>query len=216
MHVLYGLCVLWTVCLDPHVIKSMQSACKCPNVDHWYTLKRCHLIKKDWITHAEDLIMKSFSFLCEWQEYSIRDSYHTDIYSAQKKKLNGPEGAKYFFPVERSKFFLALLYYGRSSPSCPMVRRWYVESFTFYLNFPTPTPHFESCKLLKSAFTCVKKAGPPVSVQFWQKDLSHCYREKIICNSGAVKFLFLRTVIISNNVHLLDAIFWAKLEKVHY
>ncbi len=37
------------------------------------------------------------------------------LYSAQKKKLNGPKFAKYFFPVERSKFFLALLYYGRSS-----------------------------------------------------------------------------------------------------
>ncbi len=28
------------------------------------------------------------------------------MYSGQKKKVNGPEGAKYFFPVERGKFFL--------------------------------------------------------------------------------------------------------------
>ncbi len=25
------------------------------------------------------------------------------VYSAQKKKVNGPEGSKYFFPVERGK-----------------------------------------------------------------------------------------------------------------
>ena len=31
--------------------------------------------------------------------------------SGQKKKVNGPEGAKYFFPVERGKFFFAPLYY---------------------------------------------------------------------------------------------------------
>ncbi len=30
----------------------------------------------------------------------------------------------------------------------------------FYLNFPTPTSHFESCKLLKSALTCAKETGP--------------------------------------------------------
>ncbi len=30
-------------------------------------------------------------------------------YSGQKKKVNGPEGSKYFFPVERGKFFLAPL-----------------------------------------------------------------------------------------------------------
>ena len=37
-------------------------------------------------------------------------------YSAQKKKLNGPEDAKYFSPVEVGIFFLVPLYYGRSSP----------------------------------------------------------------------------------------------------
>ncbi len=37
-----------------------------------------------------------------------------EIYSAQKKKLNGPEGAKYFFPVEGGIFFLGPMYYGRS------------------------------------------------------------------------------------------------------
>ena len=34
-----------------------------------------------------------------------------------------------------------------------------VELFISYLKFPTPTPHFESCKLLKSELTCVKKTG---------------------------------------------------------
>ena len=38
------------------------------------------------------------------------------IYSPQKKKLNGPEGAKYFFPVEGGIFFLGSMYCGRSSP----------------------------------------------------------------------------------------------------
>ena len=37
-------------------------------------------------------------------------------YSGQKKKVNGPEGAKCFFLDERGKFFLAPLYYGQSSP----------------------------------------------------------------------------------------------------
>ncbi len=39
-------------------------------------------------------------------------------YSGQKKKVNGPEVAKYFFPVEEGIFFWAPLYYGRS---CIMV-----------------------------------------------------------------------------------------------
>ncbi len=33
----------------------------------------------------------------------------SSLYSGQKKKVNGPEGSKYFFPVERGKFFLAPL-----------------------------------------------------------------------------------------------------------
>ncbi len=31
------------------------------------------------------------------------------MYSGQKKKVNGSEGAKYFFPIEKGKFFLAPL-----------------------------------------------------------------------------------------------------------
>ncbi len=54
-----------------------------------------------------------------WQ-YTVRFPY-----SGQKKKVNGPEGAKYFSPVERGKFFLAPLYYGRSFPVYPLVRSWY-------------------------------------------------------------------------------------------
>ena len=65
------------------------------------------------------------------------------IYSAQKKKVNGPEGAKYFFPVEVSIF-----------------------------------------------------------LKFWQKELSHYYRKKLICNSGAVNFLFLTTVVRHKNVKI--------------
>ncbi len=45
---------------------------------------------------------------------------YAGAYSAQKKKLNGPEGAKYFSPFERSKFFLALLY---SSISTVLAKR---------------------------------------------------------------------------------------------
>ena len=33
-----------------------------------------------------------------------------------------------------------------------------------------------------------------VSIHFWQKELSHYNREKLICNSGAINFLFLTTV----------------------
>ncbi len=79
------------------------------------------------------------------------------MYSAQKKKLNGPEGAKYFFPVEGGIYFLAPLYHGRSSAVYPLVRSRYIELVIFYLNFPTPTPHFKSCKLLKKALTCGMK-----------------------------------------------------------
>ena len=32
------------------------------------------------------------------------------IYSGKKKKVNGPKGAKYIFPVERGKFFVVLRY----------------------------------------------------------------------------------------------------------
>ena len=71
------------------------------------------------------------------------------MYSAQKKKLNGPEDAKYFSPVDGGTFFLAPLYYGRSSPVYPLVRRWYVEWLIFYLNYATPTPNLKSCKLWK-------------------------------------------------------------------
>ncbi len=47
-------------------------------------------------------------------------------------------------PCWEGKFILAPLYYGRSSPLYPVVRRWYVKSFMFNLSFSTPTPHFES------------------------------------------------------------------------
>ena len=41
-------------------------------------------------------------------------------YSVQKKKLNGPEGAKYFIPVEVGIFFLApLYYYNETARLCP-------------------------------------------------------------------------------------------------
>ena len=45
------------------------------------------------------------------------------FYSGQKKKLNGPEVAKYFSPVGGGVFFVAPVYYGRSSPLYPLVRR---------------------------------------------------------------------------------------------
>ena len=105
----------------------------------------------------------------------------------KRKKFDGLEGAKYFFPVERGKFFLALLYYCRSSPLYPVIRR-YVESFIFYLNFPIPTPHFESCKVVKCALTCVKKTGPNDFI--WQKELSHYHREKLFATPGLLTFFF--------------------------
>ena len=40
-------------------------------------------------------------------------------YSVQKKKVNGPEVAKYFSPVERGKFFLAPSYYHIKSATQP-------------------------------------------------------------------------------------------------
>ena len=40
---------------------------------------------------------------------NTRGKCNRTIYGAQKKKLNGPEGSKYFFPVERGKFLLAPL-----------------------------------------------------------------------------------------------------------
>ncbi len=63
----------------------------------------------------------------------------------KKRKYNGQEGAKYFYPVERGKLFLAPVYYGRRTP---------------------------------------------VSMQFWQKELSHYYMENFILNPQAVHFLF--------------------------
>ena len=33
------------------------------------------------------------------------------VYSGQKKKVNDPEGSKYFFPVERGKYNLGKKYY---------------------------------------------------------------------------------------------------------
>ena len=68
----------------------------------------------------------------------------------KKKKVNGSEGAKYFSPVDVGTFFLVPMYYSRSSPSCPLVIG-YVESFIFYLNFATPTPHYKSLQTMEKS-----------------------------------------------------------------
>ncbi len=78
----------------------------------------------------------------------------------KKKKVNGPKGAKYFFPVERGKFFLASLYYGQSSPLWSSTR------------YPKNTAKQIVC------FPKYHYSSTPISIRFWQKDLSHCYTGK--------------------------------------
>ncbi len=58
-----------------------------------------------------------------WMYNTRAFSLSIHMYSGQRKKLNGPAGAKYFFPVERGKLFLAPLYYGRSYPVYALVTR---------------------------------------------------------------------------------------------
>ncbi len=44
--------------------------------------------------------------------------------------------------------------------SFPLVKRLYVESFIFYLDFATPIPHFKSWKLWKKHLLVVRQQVP--------------------------------------------------------